>query len=291
MLTELYQELLAHGGRGRAQLSPMTVHHVHRILCKALNDAVRVDRMLYTNPAAQATRPRRQVKGRQLWTLEELREFLDVAATHRLGSFYRLSAYTGARRGELLNLTWADLRLDAAEMTISGSASTLAGKRVYSATKTGRSRTLTLDAGTVDVMGRHLNAQLDDRVVRGRSWPRGRDLVFRREDGEPLHTDTPSQLMPRLVAMAGLPPARLHDLRHVHASALLLAGVPIQVVAARLGHAHPAMTLRIYAHVIGGGPIEGADAFAAAVEDARWAACRTSALVASAPSPAARPHW
>lgn len=35
--------------------------------------------------------------------------------------------------------------------------------------------------------------------------------------------------------------ARLHDLRHLHATTLLLSGVPVHVVAARLGHADPAI--------------------------------------------------
>jgi len=47
-----------------------------------------------------------------------------------------------------------------------------------------------------------------------------------------------------------LPHARLHDLRHLHATTLLLAGIPVHVVAARLGHADPAVTLRVYAHVL-----------------------------------------
>lgn len=194
---------------------------------------------------------------RQLWALEELWGFLTVAAGHQTGAFYRLSAYTGARRGGVLNLAWSDLRLEEGVMSISGSASTVGGKRVSSPTKTGQCRTLTLDPGTVEGLRQHLDTQVTERTARGRSWPGGRDLVFRREDGEPPHTDTPSQLMPHLVDKAGLPPARLDDLRHIHASALLLTGVPIRVVAARLGHAHPAMTLRIYAHVIGSGLTHG----------------------------------
>jgi len=51
-------------------------------------------------------------------------------------------------------------------------------------------------------------------------------------------------------AMRPLPHARLHDLRHLHATTLLLAGIPVHVVAARLGHADPAVTLRVYAHVL-----------------------------------------
>jgi len=63
-----------------------------------------------------------------------------------------------------------------------------------------------------------------------------------------------------------LPVARLHDLRHVHATHLLLAGVPVHVVADRLGHADPAITLRVYAHVLRQHAAGVADVFAAAIE-------------------------
>jgi integrase len=65
-----------------------------------------------------------------------------------------------------------------------------------------------------------------------------------------------------------LPHARLHDLRHLHATTLLLSGVPVQVVAARLGHADPAITLRVYAHVIRSAEAAAADLFAQAVNPA-----------------------
>ncbi|WP_308206058.1 tyrosine-type recombinase/integrase [Actinoallomurus spadix] len=58
-----------------------------------------------------------------------------------------------------------------------------------------------------------------------------------------------------------LPPARLHDLRHIHATMILLAGIPVHVVAARLGHADPSI-LRVYAHVINEQRVEAADIFA-----------------------------
>ena len=63
-----------------------------------------------------------------------------------------------------------------------------------------------------------------------------------------------------------LPHAWLHDLRHVHATTLL-AGVPVHVVAARLGHADPSITLRVYAHVISDQLTEAADIFARAIAD------------------------
>jgi hypothetical protein len=59
---------------------------------------------------------------------------------------------------------------------------------------------------------------------------------------------------------------RLHDLRHVHATLLLKAGVPVHVVAARLGHADPAITLRVYAHLLRDQAVEVAQIFAAVVD-------------------------
>lgn len=65
-----------------------------------------------------------------------------------------------------------------------------------------------------------------------------------------------------------LPHARLHDLRHLHATTLLPAGVPVHVVAARLGHADPAVTLRVYSHVLREHAASVGDVFAQAVDAA-----------------------
>ena len=91
----------------------------------------------------------------------------------------------------------------------------------------------------------------------------------------PINPDSMTALMAKTIRAynAALPPdvpalpmARLHDLRHVHATHLLLAGVPVHVVADRLGHADPAITLRVYAHVLRQHAAGVADVFAAAIE-------------------------
>ena len=99
--------------------------------------------------------------------------------------------------------------------------------------------------------------------------------MFRTAFGEPIYPDTPSQLLPKLIAQhnkqhpsAPLRRIRLHDLRQIHATTLLLAGVPVHVVAARLGHADPSVTLRVYAHVIQELTPAVAATFAGAVEAA-----------------------
>jgi len=65
-----------------------------------------------------------------------------------------------------------------------------------------------------------------------------------------------------------LPHARLHDLRHLHATTLLLSGVPVHVAAARLGHSDPAIIFRVYAHLIRSAEAAAADIFAQAVKAA-----------------------
>jgi integrase len=58
---------------------------------------------------------------------------------------------------------------------------------------------------------------------------------------------------------------RLHDLRHTHATLLLMKGIPVKVVSERLGHASPTVTLTVYAHVLPGNQRDAADTFAALV--------------------------
>ena len=78
-----------------------------------------------------------------------------------------------------------------------------------------------------------------------------------------------TSLMTKLIrANEQLPHARLHDLRHLHATTLLLSGVPVHVAAARLGHADPAIIFRVYAHLIRSAEAAAADIFAQAVKAA-----------------------
>ena len=271
-LTKLYRELTTSGGRDGAGLSPRTVEYVHAVLRKAFRDAVVVDQILLSNPVERAKRPRkaRSEPGR-VWTPAQLRAFLDTARQHRLFAFYRVAAYTGARRGELLNLRWQDVDLELSEVRISGSAAVLAGQRIEGTTKSGRSRTVSIDPDTVQVLRDHRKRQTEERLRVGPEWRGTDDYVFSTAWGEPIHPDTVSSLMTTLINAHNsqqsepLPHARLHDLRHIHATTLLLAGVPVHVVAARLGHADPSITLRVYAHVISDQLTEVADIFARAI--------------------------
>jgi len=75
------------------------------------------------------------------------------------------------------------------------------------------------------------------------------ELVFSEPDGTPLKPDTITRTFLRIARKVGLHGVRLHDLRHTHASLMLKQGEPVKVVQERLGHATPAITMNIYAHI------------------------------------------
>jgi integrase len=75
-------------------------------------------------------------------------------------------------------------------------------------------------------------------------------LVCDRGDGEHLDPNGFTHAFERAVAGAGLPPMRLHDLRHAHATRLLAAGVHPKVVSEALGHASVAFTMDTCQHVL-----------------------------------------
>lgn len=240
-----------------------------------------MDELIASNPVERAKRPRAQAhEPGTVWTVVQLRAFLDTTRQHRLFAFFHVAAYTGARRGELLNLQWSAVDLDARKIIITGSTAVIGGQRVNGTTKSGRTRVVSIDDATVAVLRQHKADQAAEQLRAGDSWRGTKDgYVFTTGWGEPIYPDTVTSLMTKLIRAHNrpehsprpthqLPHARLHDLRHLHATTLLLSGVPVHVVAARLGHADPAITLRVYAHVIRAAEAAAADIFAQAVNAA-----------------------
>ena len=84
-ITRLYRDLLTSGGRDSRPLAVPTVTHLHAVLRKAFRDAVIVDGLIAINPFERAKRPRVQAQEPgTVWTVAQLRAFLDAARQHRL---------------------------------------------------------------------------------------------------------------------------------------------------------------------------------------------------------------
>jgi integrase len=151
---------------------------------------------------------------------------------------WRLLAATGMRRGEALALRWRDVDLDAGGLAVRRSVGVVkakgAGERlVEGPTKTGRSRVVDLDAGTVAALraSRAARGQLALDLVRDSVLVLSSlDGTHRHPNGSPAASPAKS---PRRKALGEeqLPVIRLHDLRHTHATLLLADGVPVKVVS------------------------------------------------------------
>ena len=123
------------------------------------------------------------------------------------------------------------------QITFAGSTAVIGGERVTGTTKSGRTRVVSIDDETVAVLRQHKADQAVEQLRAGDSWRGTKDgHVFTTGWGEPIYPDTVTSLMTKLIRATTtqkaasprrpLPHARLHDLRHLHATTLLLSGVP-----------------------------------------------------------------
>lgn len=254
VLNAFYAELLTSGRRygvrtKGAGLSPKSVRHVHTMLHKVLVDAVRWGR-LPSNPADKADPPKPRQAEMKVWDLDQIRAFLDEVEDDRLSAAWLLMATTGMRRGEVVGLRWEDVDLDLGRLAIVQTHVLVNREVVVSEPKTAKGRrTVALDATTVAALRRHRTHQLEERLALGELWQET-GLVFTHEHGGAVNPRLFSSWFTQRARAAGLPPIRLHDLRHSYATAALAAGVPTKIVSERLGHVSIAITLDTYSHVL-----------------------------------------
>ena len=247
--------------------SESTVRLVSIVLAQGLERAVK-DRLLPLNPAKGIERPKGKKRTVTPYTSSELKKLLEELESHRLFAFFRLLAYTGGRRGEILALRWSDLDPEKATLTISKNRTRL-GKTVIEqdSTKGGDGkRIVQLDSETLRLMKDHRKRQIEERMKAGSLWQEG-NFIFAQETGLPLDPSTPYHLFKKTAKRLGLRSESLHSIRHLHATELLNSGAGVHLVKDRLGHSDISTTLRIYAHIRPEQKQEVADLFARAIEN------------------------
>jgi integrase len=245
-LARLYTE------RQRQHLSARRVQMVHRLLHKALGDAVRW-RLLATNPAADVTGPRPRRAEQQLWNEAQAAQFFQQVRRYERAwdTLWLFLMGSGCRVGEALGLTWGDVDWDAGAVRIARSVTFVNNRPVEGEPKTSSGRrALVLPAFAVEA----LRVQQERQLARGQ----GAAPCFLTATGR---APTPGVVLRALDATcraAGVPELRVHDLRHVHATIALRGGADLKSLQRRLGHASLAMTLGLYAHALPSGDQQAA---------------------------------
>jgi integrase len=247
-------------------LSETSIAHTHTTLHAALEWCVGKQRWILHNPADDVEPPRRDDTEMRVWDAAQLAAFLRATEDDRFWPVFRLAAFTGMRRGELLGLRWDDVDLDAGTVTVRRRRLQVAGEMQERAgTKTRRGmRTVDVDEATVDELRAWRTAQKRERLAAGDAWGES-GYVVTDELGGPLPATRLRSAWAAALRRAPVPAIRWHDLRHTHATLMLNAGRPPHEVAVRLGHT-PVQLMTTYAHVLDQQGAAGAAAFAAMVD-------------------------
>jgi integrase len=197
-----------------------------------------------------------------VWTAVQLALFLGFVAEDPLYPLWWLIALRGLRRGEAAGLWWCDVDLDRRQLTIVSQRTTVGYQVVEGPPKSAPSRrTVALDRRTVQILRAHRARQRQYAIDNGRVW-RDTDYVLTRPDGRVYHPNYFTKRLRYLIDRSGLPPVRLHELRHGAASLAHTAGADLKIVQDQLGHASIVLTVDTYTSVLPAAQHKAAEATA-----------------------------
>ena len=232
-----------------------TVRNMLAVLRRVLYLAQREGRV-ERNPAARIGELTRRV-GRRLssetaeaeaWTRDEVVRLLTLADQHEpaFAPMLRFLFATGARRGEALGLRWEDVNFS--ERSIRIRRSVTHGE--VTTPKSGRGRVVGVPPGLLADLEALLATRRREAIAHG--WREVPGWVFCSTQGTPLEANAGRtwERLRRRAQAAGIRALKLHSTRHTWATHALSAGKSIRWVAHQLGHADPALTLRVYAHML-----------------------------------------
>ncbi len=254
-IQEMYTRDLEEGRRDNKKsvgkgLSPNTVLYHHRVLHKALEQAVKLQ-LLSRNPADYVDPPKKAKKSSfTVLSQEDVALLLEAAKGTYLYMPIFLAVHTGMRMGEILGLRWGDVDLERGEIHVRQALyQRKQGEPVFKPPKAKSSlRTIAISPTVVKELKAHRKLQLEERVHWGSAY-KNFNLVCCLEDGSPIHPPTLSSAFRNLARKLGIP-VTFHGLRHLHASYLLSLGVHPKVVSERLGHSQISITQDLYSHVM-----------------------------------------
>jgi integrase len=269
---ESWHTALKSGGRkdGGGGVSNRTIGHAHRVLSKALRDAVRHN-VAIKNVAAEEGAPAVNADEMIILTPEQVKELPVKLKDQRIYARAITALHTGIRPQELLALRWSSKTVDLEAKTITISEA-LEGTKKHGLrfkapkTKAGR-RQITLPDIVVDALREHRRQQLEQRMVLGLGKLPDDALVFPALSGGPHSPDAFSAEWRDAADKIGLQGIPLYSLRHTHASLLIDKGVDVVTISKRLGHASPAITLKVYAHLFRKDDSKAADAINRALNE------------------------
>ena len=245
----MLNRLLEDGGVHGESLSTQTVHYVHSVLRRALNQALKWGSVT-RNVAVLVDPPRVEKHSISVLTPEQGQRLLTAAAGHRLEALYTVALLLGLREGEVLGLRWSDIDFTAHTLRVGQTVQRVSGRLLLAPPKTESSkRLLPLPMKVERALARHAERQEEERAAWGEGW-NAAGLVFPSEVGTPIEPRNLVRHFKTLLQRADLPNIRFHDLRHGCATVLMSQGVHPRIVMEIMGHSQISVTMNTYGHVL-----------------------------------------
>lgn len=255
-LQKFYTEKLS-GARADGKpggLSNKYIIRMHTILNMAFDQAVR-EQKIYRNPADFAKLPPAKSREIKPLTVEGTLRFLEAASKHRLAAAFWLAIGAGLRRGEILALRWQDVDFTAGTLTVryslSWSAERSGGgqKKLHLVEPKTESSKGVLPLGNEMVLelAAHKKRQDKERSFVGGAYE-DQDLLFCTGYGRPLSPRNFTRTFKAIAAKAGIPSARLHDLRHTFCTRLFELDINFKTIQGLMRHSRFSTTMDIYTH-------------------------------------------
>jgi integrase len=190
---------------------------------------------------------------------EQAASFLKATDGMAHGLLFEFALLTGMRPEEYLALQWPDLDFERCTAIVQRALIRRKKSWTFEEAKAKTSRRIvSLPTTLVRKLAAHKREQAELRLRFGAKWMDHR-LVFCSDipRGKPGRAGLPLSIpnityryFRPLLEKAELPHMRLYDLRHSHATLLLIAGEHPKVVSERLGHASIHITMDTYSHVL-----------------------------------------
>ena len=217
-------------------------------------------RLIRSNPMDAVIRPKRKKRideerySAPYYEKEELLEFLEIAKNYPdpIYPIFRILAFTGLRKGELLALRWKDIDFEKSTLSVKQTLATCDKWEIkFQVPKTEKSlRTISIDSETLQVIKRWQLKQKEYFLKMGvKPAKNGEQLLFVSEENKPLYLDYVNHNLKIIINENNLKRITPHGFRHTHCSLLFESGASLKEVQVRLGHTDIKTTMDIYTHV------------------------------------------
>ncbi|QIH74993.1 tyrosine-type recombinase/integrase [Macrococcoides canis] len=265
----------------------MPIKDISRIYCqtvvnewanemKAFNDYVIQARLVFNyamklelidiNPMEYITLPSRSEdkifieKDRNFLTKDELKLFmhyLDQENKLQATCLFRLLAFTGMRKGEVLALHWSDINFKSKDLYVQKTLAKVNNKHILQPPKTRESyRWLDIDDITIQLLKEWKLQQIVQykeygfEVSEDKNQPIFATYHTRLNQMKYMRVSTPNDKLEAFFKRhKDLHKIHVHGFRHTHASLLFEAGATLKEVQSRLGHSDIKTTMNIYTHI------------------------------------------